>query len=214
MNAGTLTPIPHNGEVERNILGVLMLAPERIGEAAERLDPQDFFFSLNRKIYSAMLDLDGAGKPIDVFTLHEILAREKELEDSGGLAFLSSLDKLAYRKAPLGDYARIVKEAAALRRVLSLCESTTAKISEGRPSAQVLETVAADFDSIRDENRSLERVPVHISVVTMELRPVLERAANGTSQMIGTPTGYPDIARLTPRWHPADSSILAPPPTP
>ena len=209
MNADLLTVIPHNLEVERNILGVLMLAPERIGEAAERLDPQEFFFSLNRKIYSAMLDLDGAGKPIDVFTLHEVLARDRELEDAGGLAFLSSLDKLAYRKAPLGDYARIVKEAAALRRVLSLCESTTAQISEGRPSAEVLETVGADFDSIRDENRSLERGPVHISVVTKSLGPVLERAANGTSKMIGTPTGYPDIDRLTAGWQPSDYCILA-----
>src|SRR5260370_18151264 len=123
MNAGTLTPIPHNGEVERNIIGVLMLAPERIGEAAERLDPQEFFFSLNRKIYSAMLDLDGAGKPIDVFTLHEVLARDKELEDAGGLSFLSSLDKLADTKAPLSDYAPIVEEAAALRLLLSLSQT-------------------------------------------------------------------------------------------
>jgi replicative DNA helicase len=209
MNADLLTHIPHNAEVERNILGVLMLAPERIGEAAERLDPQDFFFSLNRKIYSAMLDLDGAGKSVDLFTLHEVLARDQEVTDAGGVGFLSTLGEGSYKKAPLGDYARIVKEAAALRRVLALCEKTTAHISEGRPSAEVLETVAADFDSIRDENRSLERGPVHISVVTKELAPVLERAANGTAQMIGTPSGYPDIDRLTAGWQPSDYCILA-----
>jgi replicative DNA helicase len=209
MRADTLVQIPHNIEVEREILGVLMLVPQRIGETAERLDPQDFFSSLNRKIFSAMLDLDGAGKPIDVFTLHEILARDKELEDAGGIAFLSSLEKPVYKKAPLNDYCRIVKEAAALRRVLMLCENTTAQISEGRPSAEVLETVSADFDFIRDENRSIERGPVHISVVTKELAPVLERAANGTAQIIGTSTGYPDIDRLTAGWQPSDYCILA-----
>jgi replicative DNA helicase len=209
MTADTLIQIPHNAEVERNILGVLLLSPERIGEAAERLDPHDFFFSLNRKIYSAMLNLDSAGKPIDVFTLHEVLARDVELEDAGGVAFLTSLDKLAYKKAPLADYARIVKEAASLRRVLVLCESTTAQIAEGKRSAEVLETVAADFDSIRDDNRSLERGPVHVGIVMKELVPVLERAADGRGQMIGTPTGYADIDRLTAGWQSSDYSILA-----
>lgn len=205
----TLPKIPCNAEVERNILGVLLLAPERIGEAAECLDSRDFFFSLNRKIYSAMLELDGAGKPIDAITLHEAMKHDRELADAGGVAFLAKLSDGSYKKAPIGDYSRIVKEAAALRRVLALCEHTTAEISEGRQAAEVLESVATDFDAIRDDNRSVERGPVHISVVTKELAPVLERAADGKGQVIGTPTGYTDIDCLTAGWQPSDYCILA-----
>jgi replicative DNA helicase len=209
MNADTLPRIPHNADAERSILGTLMIAPSRIGEAAERLSPQEFFFSIYRKIYSAILELDSAGKTLDSLTLHEVLARDEELSDAGGIAFLAKLSDGLYGKAPLGDYCRMVKEAAALRRVLALCESTTAQVSEGRRAAEVIDSVAADFDSIRDDNRSLERGPVHVSTVTKELVPVLERAANGQGQMIGTPTGYADIDRLTAGWQPSDYCILA-----
>src|ERR1700730_18622062 len=209
MNADTLPRIPHNADVERSILGTLFIAPERIGEAAERLSPQEFFVSLYRKIFLAILELDGAGKTLDFLTLHEVLGGDKELSDAGGVAFLANLTDGLYGKAPLGDYCRIVKEAAALRRVLALCETTTAQVSEGRRATEVIDSVAADFDSIRDDNRSLERGPVHVSTVTKELVPVLERAANGQGQMIGTPTGYADIDRLTAGWQPSDYCILA-----
>jgi replicative DNA helicase len=209
MSADTLTRIPHNAEAERNILGALLLTPERIGEAAQCLDSQDFFLPLNRKIYSAILELDGAGKSVDVVTLYEVLATDQELMSAGGAGFLAKLSDGLYKKAPIEEYARFVKEAATLRRVLALCETTTTQISEGRRPAEVLDSVAADFEAIRDDNRALERGPVHVSIVTKELAPVLERAADGKGQMIGTPTGYSDIDRLTAGWQPSDYCILA-----
>jgi replicative DNA helicase len=209
MNSEPLLVIPHKPEIERSLLGVLLLAPERIGEAAERLEVEDFFASLYRKIFGAILQLDGAGKPVEVFTLHEVLATDKELTDAGGIAFLSSLADGAYRKAPLEEYCRILKDTSALRRVQRLCERTTAQIAEGKRSAEVLDSITNEFDSIREGNRSVERGPVHVSTVTKELAPVLERAADGKDQMVGTPTGYTDIDQLTAGWQAGDYDILA-----
>jgi replicative DNA helicase len=210
----SLVTIPCNLEAERNILGVLLLAPERIGEAAEHLDSQDFFLPINRKVFSAILELDRAGKTVDVVMLHEVLGTDEELIGAGGAGFLAKLSDGAYKKAPLGDYARFVKDAAALRRVLALCENTATEISDGRRAdgrraAEVLDSVAANFEALCDDNRSLERGPVHVSAVTKELAPVLERAVDGKGQMIGIPTGYPDIDRLTAGWQAGDYDILA-----
>jgi len=102
-----------------------------------------------------------------------------------------------------------VRESAVLRRLLSLCEHTREQISERKPTTELLEMVAVSFDSIRESSRSVERGPVHISAVTRELAPVLERAADGKGQMLGTPTGYHDIDRLTAGWQPSDYCILA-----
>jgi replicative DNA helicase len=209
MSAETLTKIPNNADVERNILGVLMLASDRIGEVAEILEPKDFFTPLYRKLFAGILQLDAAGKPVDIFTLHELMAEDKELADAGGLAYLSGLDKLVYKKAPLGEYSRIVKEAAALRNVLALCETTRTQISEGRQPSEVIDSVAENFDAIREDSRSLERGAVHVSLVTKELALILERAAEGKGQMIGAPTGYADIDRLTAGWQSGDYNILA-----
>lgn len=45
--------------------------------------------------------------------------------------------------------------------------------------------------------------------MTKELLPVLERAADGRNQLIGIPTGYQDIDRLTAGWQSGDYDILA-----
>jgi replicative DNA helicase len=200
--------IPHKPDVERSILGVLLIAPERIGEVGI-LEPEDFFTSIYRKIFGAILQLDGAGKPVDVMVVYNALGGDKELTDAGGVAFLFSLTDGAYSKAPLSEYCRILKDASALRRVQRLCENTSAQIAEGGRSAEVLDSVATEFESIREGNRSLERGPVHVAVVTKELGPILERAAEGKGQMIGTPTGYSDIDQLTAGWQAGDYDILA-----
>ena len=203
-----LPMIPHKPEVERSILGVLLIAPGRIGEVAI-LEAEDFFVSLYRKVFLAIQQLDSTGKSLDVFTLHEALTTDKELLDAGGVAFLSSLADGMYSKAPLSEYCQILKDASALRRLQRLSESMTAQIAEGGRSAEVLDSVVTEFESIREGSRSLERGPVHVSTVTKELAPVLERAADGRGQMIGVPTGYADIDRLTAGWQAGDYDILA-----
>lgn len=204
----SLPTIPHKPDVERSILGVLLIAPERIGEVAV-LEPEDFFSSIYRKIFGAILQLEGAGKPVDLVTVHNALEGDNELADAGGPCFLAALVDGAFRQANVQHYCRILKDASALRRVQRLCENTSAQIAEGGRSAEVLDSVATEFESIREGNRSLERGPVHVSTVTKELAPVLERAADGKGQMIGTPTGYSDLDQLTAGWQAGDYDILA-----
>jgi len=210
MAGSSIIPIPHNPDAERCIVGGLIMEPSRIGEVAERgVEPPDFFTSLYGKIFASMLQLEGEGKPIDEITLREALVTDKELTDAGGVGFLSGLTNGLFRKIPLDHYCRMVKDAAAQRRVLLLCTTTTAKITEGERCSAVLDFVSAEFESIREWNRSVERGPVHVSTVTKELAPALERAANGVGQMMGTPTGYSDIDQLTAGWQAGDYDILA-----
>jgi replicative DNA helicase len=206
--SGALLTIPHKAEIERSVLGVLFLAPQRICEVGD-LEEADFFTSIYRKVYRAILELENAGKTADVVTVQEILSHDKELEEAGGIGFLSALENDTYAKAPLGQYCASLKEATALRRVLRLCESTTAQVADGVRAAEVLDSVTADFENIRESGRALERGPVHVAIVTKELAPLLARAADGKGQMIGASTGYADIDRLTAGWQSGDYDILA-----
>ena len=56
---------------------MLLLDPGRIAEVAATLVPADFGDEVNRTIYTAMLRLQSAGKPIDITLL------VGELRDSG-----------------------------------------------------------------------------------------------------------------------------------
>ena len=60
---------PHDVDVERAVLAMLLLDPGRIAEVAAVLKPADFGDRVNRTIYAAILRLHAAGKPIDVTLL-------------------------------------------------------------------------------------------------------------------------------------------------
>ena len=46
--------LPHNVEVERSILGAVLLDNQAFNAAAQILSPEDFFGDANRLIYEAM----------------------------------------------------------------------------------------------------------------------------------------------------------------
>jgi replicative DNA helicase len=203
-----LPQIPCKPDLERALLGVVLLAPERVAEIADRLDPSDFFVSVHRKVYRAMLELEGSGKPIDFLTLHEILAADQEVTDAGGAGFISKLTDGCHAKAPITHYAATLKTQSMRRALQRLCESTLADTATGNLS-EVLDHVSSELETIRDGGASLNRGPVRISEAMTGLSGILERAADGRGQMIGLSTGYSDVDAKTAGWQAGDFNILA-----
>ena len=65
--------LPANVEAERSILGAILLDNFAYNQAAENLKPDDFSLDSHRRVYSRMVDLAEAAKPIDLITLVEEL---------------------------------------------------------------------------------------------------------------------------------------------
>src|SRR6185312_16545691 len=83
--------LPANIDAEKTILGAILLDNAAQAEAAERLEPDDFSLDSHRRIYLRMGELRESGRAIDIVTLSEELARYKEVESVGGVAYLASL---------------------------------------------------------------------------------------------------------------------------
>ena len=83
--------LPASVEAERSILGAILLDNHSYNEAAEKLRADDFSLDSHRRIYSRMSELIDARRAVDIVTLAEELARRKEVEAVGGVAYLASL---------------------------------------------------------------------------------------------------------------------------
>src|ERR1700733_397776 len=83
--------LPASVEAERSILGAILLDNHSYNEAAEKLRAEDFSLDPHRRIYSRMSELVDARRAVDIVTLAEELARRKEVEAVGGVAYLASL---------------------------------------------------------------------------------------------------------------------------
>src|SRR6185437_14443120 len=83
--------LPASIESERLILGAILLDNHAYNEAAEKLRAEDFALDSHQRIFARMADLIDAGRAVDIVTLTEELARRKEVEAVGGVAYLASL---------------------------------------------------------------------------------------------------------------------------
>ncbi|MFQ5791082.1 MAG: DnaB-like helicase N-terminal domain-containing protein, partial [Acidobacteriota bacterium] len=116
----TLTrALPHSLEAERTVLGAILIENEAFHHASEIVNQNDFYREAHRKIFARMAALSARAQAIDLVTLREELGRGGELETIGGVTYLTSLVDGVPRATNVPYYAKIVKEKAVLRSLIS-----------------------------------------------------------------------------------------------
>ena len=77
-----------------------------------------------------MSELIDTGRAVDIVTLANELARYKEIESVGGVAYLASLTEGLPRRPVIEDYIRIVKDKSMLRRLMGICSAAIASAAD------------------------------------------------------------------------------------
>jgi len=187
---------PHNIEAEESVLGSMLLSKNAIAEVLEMLHEDDFYRPAHRTVFQSVLNLYSHGQAVDAVTVAEFLRRDGVLQDIGGAPFLFTLVSGVPTAANAAYYARIVKEAGVLRRLIDvgtrivqlgfetpqdteravdIAESLVYQVAQGR--------VSEDYQSLRE-------------VLTGTLEAI-ERLHDDRREITGVPTGFPDLDRLT-----------------
>jgi replicative DNA helicase len=199
---------PHNVEAEESVLGSMLLSKDAIAEVLELLREDDFYRPAHRTVYRSVLELYSHGDAVDAVTVAEDLRRNGALADIGGAPFLHTLVASVPTAANAGYYARIVKEAGVLRRLIDvgtqivqlgfetpqdteraidIAESLVYQVAQGR--------ITEDYHSLRD-------------VLTGTLEAI-ERLHEDHREITGIPTGFPALDRLTSGLQPSNLIIVA-----
>jgi len=110
---------PQNLEAEIAVLGSMLLDKEAIGRAIEFLDESYFYKEANAKIYSTVVGLYDRNKAIDIVTIVDELRNQGILEEVGGPSYITSISSSIPTSANIDHYAKIVREKAVLRNLIS-----------------------------------------------------------------------------------------------
>jgi replicative DNA helicase len=140
---GELT-LPTAPDIERLVLGSIMLDDSLYLQVAGVLTDDQFSDSRNRLIFSAMTALHERGEGIDRITVYGELQRRGEAESCDGLSYLVSLDDGLPRIPNVDSYVRMVREKADLRRVMFVCQRLMDRASSEREDSTVLLTEMAE----------------------------------------------------------------------
>jgi replicative DNA helicase len=186
--------MPASPDAERSILGAILLDNEHFHEAAEKLLAEDLSLDSHRRIYARMSELMQRGQAVDLVTLVEELARRKEIESVGGVAYIASLTEGLPRRISIREYVDIVQEKSKLRRVIHLCNSAmTQAIDQSTPADDLIAAADRDLLVITAEQASIEDT---IAAQSMREMEELKAQRKGLSQPAYS-TGIAQLDMLT-----------------
>ena len=99
------------------VLGSLLIDPSLVGQALERIRPEDFLDPKCRMVFQAIRGLYTEGKPTDPVTVRGKLGGK---EGDGWTEYLLELIELTPTAANLGEYAALMREQARLAKAAQL----------------------------------------------------------------------------------------------
>ena len=198
--------LPQSEESERAVLAAVMLDPRLLPTVSERMQVEDFYHERHRLIFQAMLDLQEQQVGVDLRTVQAKLEQAARLEAAGGLAYIATLEIDLPDLGRFEQYVEIVKERSVRRQLIETCRSITRDCLDGGVQAQ--EALGKAEQAVLSlGEQALKRGFVPFAKVVEETLEMLEERP-GTA-LIGLPTGFVDLDRMTHGLNRGNLIILA-----
>lgn len=200
--------LPHSIEAEQSVIGSMIMDREAIVIASEIITDADFYNRQYGVLFASMVELNDAGRPVDLVTLQDKL-REKDVPpEVSSLEFIRDLITAVPTSANIRYYANIVAEKSTLRKLIRLNEEIANTCYAGsEPLEQILETTEKKvFDLIQRRNLS-DFIPINQIVV--EAMERIERASRTKGNVTGIATGFIDLDYKTAGFQPSDLILIA-----
>ena len=200
--------LPASVEAERSILGAILLDNHSYNEAAEKLRSEDFSLDSHRRIYSRMAELIDAHRAIDIVTLAEELARRKEVEAVGGVAYLASLTEGLPRRPSIEEYVRIVKDKSRARQLIGICNTAITRAADQSDEALVV-LDAAESGLLEVSERGITRGFAGIPEIVRDSFGTIDNLYAQQKEVTGLATHYTQFDKMTSGLQASDLIIIA-----
>ncbi len=198
---------PQSIEAEQSVLGAILLDNDALFTAVEMLVADDFYRDSHKKIYQAMTDLQRKPEPVDIITLTEFMKVRGELESIGGLQYLSSLASIVATSANVRYHARIIKEKALVRGLLTSVTDIAKNVYESEQDAdELIDFAEKTIFTLHDRKVKTAFYPMQDLI--KDTFVTIERLYDRKESITGVPSGFKDIDDLTTGFQKGDLIII------
>jgi len=199
---------PHNIEAEIAVLGSMLMGEDAISKAIECLDYSCFYKDQHKKVFTAIINLYNTNKGVDLVTLIEELKRSETLNETGGPAYLTELANSVPTSANILHYAKIVKEKAVLRHLISTATQIVQESYE--PGSDVDELVdRAEKLIFEVASRKVDSNIIHIKDIIKDSIERIDLLYQKKENITGLPTGFYDFDTMTAGLQESDLIVIA-----
>jgi len=199
---------PQNREAEMSVLGAMFFDEGALAKAIEVLSPDYFYDLRHQHIFSAMSLLFERNHPVDLITISEELKKRKQLDDVGGITYLTQLTTIVPTAANIEHYARIVKEKALLRQLIQsatqIVQNSLESDGNAREMIDSAEKMIFDIGQAQVEGKAYQlKEIIHESMETID--QLFQRKEHVT----GVASGFHEFDMKTAGLQPSDLVIVA-----
>jgi len=211
----TITPMPDYGKVppqaidmEEAVLGAIMLEKEAVITILDILKPESFYKEAHQKIFKAISDISFREYPVDLYTVNEELRATSELENVGGPVYLTQLTSKVVSAAHVEYHARIVAQKYIQRELIRVAtEIQNRSFDDTYDITELLDYSEDAIFQIAEGNIKREVAPIN-EVIKEAIREI-EEAGKREDALVGIPSGFTKLDRLTSGWQKSELIIIA-----
>jgi replicative DNA helicase len=199
--------LPQNIEAEFGVLGSIIIDPEAIIQVADFLHGEDFYRDANRTIYETIIQLYEQRIPADFITICDVLERQNRLEEVGGPGYITALINQVPTSGNVEYYGHIVERNAIMRRLAHAAGEIAAIAYSDAEAEEALDKAEQTIFTISQNHTHSDFAPIRDLMADYMTK--LDQLHERRGTIVGVPTGFTDLDRLTGGLQRSDLIILA-----
>ena len=199
---------PHNSDAERSVLGSAMLNKDALFDVIEIVSPEDFYNKANEEIFSAIRDMYNAGKACDIVTVTEEMKKRGTLAAAGGSAYISELTSDIPSTTNAVEYAKIIAEKAALRRLIQTSEEIRDNCYGSKDTSEnIMDSAEKKIFAIAESGQKRDYTSIK-DVMFTDMDIISKRSMQADS-LTGITSGFRDLDEKLGGFQKSDLVIVA-----
>ena len=208
VNSGIVNSYPSSLEIEKCVLGAIILERDAILDVINILNIDSFYFYSNQEVYRAILNLFEQRLPIDLRTVIDQLKKNGVLEKIGGEDYVVSLIERMVSGANIEYHAFLIIEYAIKREIINMSRELLRQAFD--PTVDVFNLINSAEQKILDvSTKNVKRNYSDLGTLLAETISVIELKKEKKGGVIGIPSGFSSLDLLTSGWQKSDLIIIA-----
>jgi len=199
---------PQAVDLEKAVLGALMLEKGKDIIVLDILKPESFYDEKHQKIFQAIYELSIDHQPVDYHTVIERLKKNLQLEEVGGPGYIVQLTTRVASAAHIEYHSQIIAQKHIQRELILLSsEIQTQAYDESIDVDDLLEYAQQAVFEVASGN--IKKETERIDTVIQAAIDQIEEASKREDGLSGVPSGFTSLDRITSGWQKSDLVIIA-----
>lgn len=201
--------MPANIDAEKSVLAAILLDDNSLAQAAEIIEPKDFYVPANKVIFQVALDISNQNRRVDIVTLQDELEKKKLLETVGGIGYLLSVQEDIPIIGLVEQHANIVKQKSILRELITSASEiiTTCFDQEEKEIEAILDEAEKVIFQIssKKSNQNFVQLDIWLKKTFQHLSEIKSHKKGIT----GVPSGFSKFDEMTSGLQKGDFIVIA-----